>query len=109
MERWTAEEARKALQHWKQSGQSAEAYARAQGFSPQRLWWWKKRLGTSPREREGGAVPTLVPMRVRIPEPPVHVEHAVSIRVRGGLSVEIDASRVSPAWVAELVTELASK
>jgi hypothetical protein len=110
MGRWTVEEAREALQHWKQSGQSADAYASAHGFSAQRLWWWKKRLGgvTTSRKRETRLVAKLVPAVIRVPEPVV-VERAVSIRVAGGLSVDIDASRVPPSWVAELVAELAGK
>ena len=30
---------------WKKSGLSIERFARARGLVPQRLYWWKKRLG----------------------------------------------------------------
>ena len=109
MERWTAEEARKVLQQWQQSGQSAEGYARAHGFSAQRLWWWKKRLGEpkSAQQRQVG-IAKLVPAVLRSAGASFAAQ-GVSIRVTAGVSVDVDASCVSPSWVAELVTELARK
>ena len=37
-------EARGALEAWKRSGMSLEAFARSRGIVPQRLHWWKKKL-----------------------------------------------------------------
>jgi hypothetical protein len=42
---WTEVEARSVLQAWKKSGQSLERFARSRGLVPQRLHWWKKKLG----------------------------------------------------------------
>ena len=42
---WTEVEARGVLEGWKKSGQSLEGYARSRGLVPQRLHWWKKKLG----------------------------------------------------------------
>ena len=42
---WTEIEARGVLEAWKKSGQSVEGYARSRGLVPQRLHWWKKKLG----------------------------------------------------------------
>jgi hypothetical protein len=42
---WTEIEARGVLEAWKRSGLSIEKYARGRGLVPQRLHWWKKKLG----------------------------------------------------------------
>jgi len=42
---WTEVEARGVLEAWKKSGLSIERYARGRGLVPQRLHWWKKKLG----------------------------------------------------------------
>jgi hypothetical protein len=42
---WTEVEARSVLGAWKKSGLSIERFARSRGLVPQRLYWWKKRLG----------------------------------------------------------------
>ena len=42
---WTEVEARGVLEAWKRSGLSIEKYARGRGLVPQRLHWWKQKLG----------------------------------------------------------------
>jgi hypothetical protein len=42
---WTEVEARSVLGAWKKSGLSLERFARARGLVPQRLYWWRKKLG----------------------------------------------------------------
>jgi hypothetical protein len=42
---WTEVEARSVLGAWKRSGLSVEAFARSRGLVPQRLHWWKRKLG----------------------------------------------------------------
>jgi hypothetical protein len=42
---WTEVEARGVLEAWKRSGQTLEGYARSRGLVPQRLHWWKAKLG----------------------------------------------------------------
>jgi hypothetical protein len=54
---WTEVEARSVLEAWKRSGLSIEKYARARGLVPQRLYWWKKKLGV-------GRALALLPVRV---------------------------------------------
>jgi transposase-like protein len=41
---WTEEDARQVLARGEREGKSITALAREQGVSPQRLYWWKKRL-----------------------------------------------------------------
>ncbi len=48
---WTEVEARGALEAWKRSGMSLEAFARSRGIVPQRLHWWMglpRSLGQNP-------------------------------------------------------------
>lgn len=49
---WTEIEARGVLDAWKKSGASLEAFARSRGLVPQRLYWWKRKLGIAgPKDR----------------------------------------------------------
>lgn len=41
---WTEDDARQVLARGEREGKSITALAREQGVSPQRLYWWKKRL-----------------------------------------------------------------
>src|SRR5262245_49186298 len=44
--RWTAEDAKQALRAWKQSGLQMRAFAAREGLDPQRLWRWRRQIGT---------------------------------------------------------------
>jgi transposase-like protein len=44
--RWTEEEAKQALTAWAQSGLSPGAFATREGLDAQRLWRWRRKLGT---------------------------------------------------------------
>jgi hypothetical protein len=85
---WTEIEARGVLDAWKKSGRSVEAYARARGLVPQRLHWWKKKLGI-------GAAPTaaLVPVRV-VEQPNAAISEArrgepVTVLLRSGHMLKV--------------------
>jgi hypothetical protein len=54
---WTEVEARGVLEAWKRSGASIEAFARARGLVPQRLYWWKRKLGIAGRRARAALVP----------------------------------------------------
>ena len=45
VQRWTATEARAALDAFAKSGLSGTAFAEQHGIDSQRLYWWRKRLG----------------------------------------------------------------
>jgi len=49
------------LESWRRSGKSIERFARERGLTPQRLYWWKKKLDFN---AEGDA-PKLVPVHVK--------------------------------------------
>src|SRR3954451_24161961 len=42
---WTEVEARGVLDALRRSGLGVEKFARSRGLVPQRLYWWKKKLG----------------------------------------------------------------
>lgn len=60
---WTEIEARGVLEAWKRSGLGIEAFARSRGLVPQRLYWWKKKLGVG-RVPDKSRALTLLPVRV---------------------------------------------
>jgi hypothetical protein len=60
---WTEVEARGVLEAWKKSGKGLEQYARGRGLVPQRLYWWKKKLGISGARTKAEEV-ALVPVHV---------------------------------------------
>ncbi len=103
--RWDEADGRAALKAWRESGLSGQEFADEHGFNPQRLFWWKKRLG------EAGAV---ADDEQQLRFVPAHVVggagvRSASVMVRGpdGVAIEIDGDSVSPMWVAALVRELA--
>ena len=59
---WTEIEARGVLEALKRSGLGVEKFARSRGLVPQRLYWWKKKLGIGAADTS--RVPALVPVRV---------------------------------------------
>lgn len=60
---WTEVEARSVLQAWKKSGLGLERFARSRGLVPQRLYWWKRKLGFDSAADRSQAM-TLLPVRV---------------------------------------------
>ena len=90
---WTDDDARRVLDAWRASGESIPAFAKRHELTPQRLYWWKRRLAEPNPEPELPFVPATV-----IPS-----EAVITIRA-GNIAVEID--NASPSWVAALVTEL---
>jgi hypothetical protein len=56
---WTEVEARGMLEAWRRSGVSIEKFAQSRSITPQRLYWWKRKLRFQ-KERP----PALVPVRV---------------------------------------------
>ena len=91
---WTEAQARAALAEWRESKQSAEAFARKRGFAPGRLAYWRKRLEA---RATGAFVPVVAPARRD-----AHVEielRGVTLRLREDLAPEI---------IARIVAALAS-
>ena len=105
--RWTAQVAERVLAAQEASGETVTGFARQQGLSPQRLLWWRSRLG---EWREGAGsrdAPGLVPAVVAM-DRPASGDEGPQVKLRmGALTVEVvNASAVPPGWLAALVREL---
>lgn len=98
---WTEDDARIALEAWRRSGSSIAVFARERGVSAPRLYWWRRRLAP---EKAGPATVSLVPATIVSTAVP---GAAVVIRLPNAIAVEIASADVPPAWIADLVAELA--
>lgn len=86
---WTEVEARGVLDAWRKSGLTVEKYARSRGFVPQRLHWWKKKLGIV-----GGAIPrgtalALLPVQVAEPRGEMRRGEPVTVLLRSGHMLKV--------------------
>jgi hypothetical protein len=84
--RWTEAEARAKLASFARSGESELAFARRNGISPQRLRYWRARLGRAV------ATPAFVAVDIALPgskAPTIEIQVGeVLLRVRENLDVE---------------------
>ena len=96
---WTPDDARRVLDEWQRTGATIAEFARRQGLSAARLYWWRRRL-----PRLTSTALTLVPAMVTAA--PAPATHATDVTVRVG-DVAIEVAAATPSWVAALVAELA--
>ncbi len=96
---WTHDQAREVLETWEKSGQSAAAFARSIGVVPQRLFWWRQRLG---RPGPTGPSPGFVPIVVRTAE---QVSAApLVVTTTSGARIEVhDVDSSTAAWVVAVL------
>lgn len=108
---WTETEGRRVIDAWKASGEPVSAFARRAGLVPQRVYWWRGRLGAglvkaSAQEVREVPVPAFLPVTVRATLAPTL--SAVTVCTQDGLRVEVkELDAASAAWVATLVRSLA--
>jgi hypothetical protein len=84
-------------------GESLIAFARRHGLSPQRLYWWSRRLQVPPlvHEPERALVPVVVTNST------VTTEHPIVLRLGRHVVVEVhEPEQVPTAWLATLVRDL---
>ena len=108
--RWSAEDAQQILDEWARSGETLYGFAQRHGIVPQRMSWWRKRLGC---KREGRVADSAIIAAVASPFLPVMVRAAeedrvlATVEIAGGLRVDLRSlDRASAAWVAQLVKVL---
>ena len=101
---WTEVEARSVLDALKRSGLSIEKFARSRGLVPQRLYWWKKKLGIR-ADASMSAPPTLLPVRVTESRIDARRGEPVTVLLRSGhiLKVGRDFDEIAFARVVELM------
>jgi transposase-like protein len=95
---WTEDEARTALERWRQSGQTIAAYARAHGVSAPRLYWWRRRLRAAATAAGPGPELRLAPATI------VSMGATVELRLPSGVVMEVTGA--SPGWTAAMIIEL---
>jgi hypothetical protein len=81
--RWTEAEARGVIAEWKQSGKSGRAFAEEQSIEVQRLYWWKKKLG-SKLARSASAAASFLPVRIADA-----ASDSLTVVLRGGQLVKL--------------------
>lgn len=101
--RWSESTARGVLSAWRASGMSQAGFAAREGIAPQRLSWWRKRLGEWEGERGGlKLVPAVIRERAVALATPT-----VAVRLPEGVVIELGSAQAVPAsWLGELVREL---
>lgn len=110
---WTADEARRALREWRDSGLTRTAFAEREGLTTQRLLWWERRLGEWERQEPStkGSGLRLVPVTVAVSIPKSEASarggSTVTMQLPGGVVLEFDAAQVSAAWVSAVALEVA--
>lgn len=108
--RWTEQEARALLDAWRRSGQSVGAFADSIGVGPQRLYWWKSRLGAS------STAPTFLPVverdsrlfarAVTGPSSRTPIATPLVIALTNGVRIEVNEVDASTAaWVSAVLAE----
>ncbi|MBK8013955.1 MAG: transposase [Deltaproteobacteria bacterium] len=107
--RWSEAEARSMLLALERSGESVVAFARSQGVSAQRVYWWRKRLGPTGSRTNVPDDVSLVPVRVRY-EDALGLEAedrapAIVVRSVGGVNIELPTC-VEPGWIAALTRNI---
>jgi hypothetical protein len=106
-----AEDWRQRIEDQRASGQSVRAWCQANGTGEHSFYWWRSRLGLSPRARRRPgrsrrqvAEGKLSPMRFA--EVAIHATaEPLRLRLSGGRELILPAS-MAPALVAELVVAL---
>jgi len=95
--RWGHAEARAVLKRAEQSGMNDREFAKREGLDPQRIWWWRRRLGC-PRMKAEEVAFVEVRSKDEAPQPPQVLE----VRLGNGRSVLVPLS-VEPTKLAELL------
>ena len=90
---WTEAQGRAAVEAWRASKLSAEAFARERGYSAHRLTYWQRRLAST----RPAFIPVVVPSRG---DARIEIERAgVVVRLREDLAPEIIARKIGRAHV----------
>jgi hypothetical protein len=87
--KWTEVEARGVLEAWKRSGQTLEGYARSRGLVPQRLHWWKAKLGFGKALETKARPVALLPVHVAEGRTDARRGEPVTVLLRSGHMIKV--------------------
>lgn len=112
--RWDEADGRLAVDAWRESGLSIEAFAREHGFGGWRLRWWASKVEkvslakpTSTTKSELADEQRLVPAVVRFDAHSQADGPAIILRLPDGMEVELrDVVRVEPEEIGRLIAEV---
>ncbi len=76
------------LQAWKRSGLGLERFARSRGLVPQRLYWWKRKLGFDSATDKGQPM-ALLPVRVTEGRAEARRGEPVTVLLRSGHMLKV--------------------
>lgn len=94
---WSEVEARGVLGAWRKSGMSIERFARQRSLTPQRLYWWKRKLGISTKSDAVAVTPPmLLPVQVR---PEARRGEPVTVLLRTGHLIKVSHGFDEEAFV----------
>jgi transposase-like protein len=108
---WTEAEGQRVIEAWEASGESVASFARRTGLVPQRVYWWRGRLGAGAakarvQQERVASVPAFLPVTVRAASAPT-LRAGVTVCTREGLRVEVaELDATSALWVATLVRSI---
>ena len=100
---WAEEDARRVIDAWRASGETVAAFARREGLVPQRVYWWRDRIGAEPLPAA-----SLLPVVVRA-TPMVQASSGVgaSVWTREGHRIEVaELDEASARWVAMVMKSM---
>ncbi len=83
---WSEVEARGVLAAWRKSGLSIDRFAQQRALTPQRLYWWKRKLGIASKSEASAAPLALLPVQVR---PDARRGEPVTVLLRTGHMLKV--------------------
>jgi transposase-like protein len=95
-QRWTEDDAHTVLAAQDASGLSVAAFAAREGFDPQRLYFWRRRFGSS---AEGRQTPTFIEVRAAT------ARECVEVVLRSGCVIRVTES-IDPGVLRRLIDAL---
>ena len=104
---WTAVKAQQVLADWKGTGLPLATFARQRGLDGSRLRWWKTRLGDWGGDVSPARAPAFIPAVVREVVETANASAPVTVRLPGGVVVEVaDPASVPSKWLAAVMSGL---
>lgn len=106
-QQWTAAKAQQVLADWRTTGLPLATFARQQGLNDTRLRWWKTRLGDWGGDVSPARAPAFIPAVVREVVETASASAPVTVRLPGGVVVEVaDPASVPSKWLTAVVSRL---